>query len=353
VGVRLVSASGKGLFADTTIAFSENLNCLIGPRGSGKSTVIEGLRYVLGRNAQLADRLEEGSRNFATLAQDTQSANLRDTQIELAYATADGTQTVLSATFDPGERVLTRAFTPDGEDLHVGAAAVAADFPVAIFSWSEMEVLGRDPGPQRELVDRLLDEVRPCVTARDGVYEGLAENRALILRLAGQLERARESNGGRLGRYRQYRDAYEALNTEEAAALFAGLDAARRRRELLDSVAADVAALDETVEMIGTAGIAHGVSATVSATTAGVREWWETGPASGLDLSGLDAQIAELAADLGEAVNVRKELLGRLREAATAELLSFRGCRRSYLPPSFGVLSELEGECFELCGERA
>ena len=32
-------------------AFSENLNCLIGPRGSGKSTVIEALRYVLGRNA--------------------------------------------------------------------------------------------------------------------------------------------------------------------------------------------------------------------------------------------------------------------------------------------------------------
>jgi hypothetical protein len=34
-------------------------------------------------------------------------------------------------------------------------------------------------------------------------------------------------------------------------------------------------------------------------------------------------------------------------------ILSFRACGRSYLPPSFGVLSELERECFELCGERA
>ncbi len=33
--------------------------------------------------------------------------------------------------------------------------------------------------------------------------------------------------------------------------------------------------------------------------------------------------------------------------------LSFRASRRSYLAPSFGVLGELERECFELCGQGA
>jgi ABC-type Mn2+/Zn2+ transport system ATPase subunit len=320
VGLRLASASGKGLFDDTTIAFSENLNCLIGPRGSGKSTVIEALRYVLGRNSQLAERLGAGARNFANLAQSTQSANLRDTRIELVYDAGDGTQTVLSATFDPAEPVLTRAFTPEGEDLHVAAAALVQDFPVAIFSWSEMEVLGRDPGPQRELVDRLLGEVRPSIAARDAIYEQLVENRQQIVRLARQLAQAREADKGALGRYRQYRDAYEAVNTDEAAALFAGLDAARRRRELIDAVAADVEALDEIVAALGEAVVAANVEARVVETPEATRDWWAAGPADAVDLAGLDQRIGELAAELDAAVAQRKGVLGVLRETAVAEL---------------------------------
>lgn len=53
VGVRLRSPSKEGLFEDAVIAFNPNLNCLIGPRGSGKSTVIEAIRYVMGLNSAL------------------------------------------------------------------------------------------------------------------------------------------------------------------------------------------------------------------------------------------------------------------------------------------------------------
>ncbi|MGB0097854.1 MAG: AAA family ATPase, partial [Solirubrobacteraceae bacterium] len=90
IGLRLNSPSGSGLFADTTIAFSPNLNCLIGPRGCGKSTVIEALRYVLGRNVQLTERAGREVKSFADLAQGTQAANLRDTRIELVYERGDG-----------------------------------------------------------------------------------------------------------------------------------------------------------------------------------------------------------------------------------------------------------------------
>ena len=181
-------------------------------------------------------------------------------------------------------------------------------------------MLGREPGPQRELVDRLLGDVRAGIAARDAVYERLAENRREIMGLAGQLARAREANNGRLGRYRQYRDAYDALNTDEAAALFAGLDAARRRRELLDAVATDVEALDETVTTLAAAVIADSVDALVTATPEAIRDWWASGPAAALDLTGLDRRIGELATELATAVAQRKQLLVGLREAAVADL---------------------------------
>ncbi len=117
VGVRLVSASGNGLFSDTTVAFSPNLTCLIGPRGSGKSTIIEGLRYVLARNPTLAERTLDVAPSFANLAQGIQAANLQDTRLELVYEDAHGTQAILQATFDPDEPVRTRVFSPAGDDL--------------------------------------------------------------------------------------------------------------------------------------------------------------------------------------------------------------------------------------------
>lgn len=113
VGLRL---RGGGLFSDATIAFNENLNCLIGPRGSGKSTIIEALRYVLGQRPLLehAARGSGDEHNYATLALATQDANLLDTEIELIYQQGDERH-VLSATYDTAARV----FSLDGTDCRV------------------------------------------------------------------------------------------------------------------------------------------------------------------------------------------------------------------------------------------
>jgi PHP family Zn ribbon phosphoesterase len=59
LGITLSSPAGGGFFRDATIAFSDNLNCIIGARGSGKSTVIDALRYVFGYNRTL-EELEDG-----------------------------------------------------------------------------------------------------------------------------------------------------------------------------------------------------------------------------------------------------------------------------------------------------
>lgn len=319
IGLRLNSPGGHGLFADTTIAFSPNLNCMIGPRGSGKSTVIEALRYVLGRNAQLSGRAGREVKSFADLARGTQSANLRDTRLELVYEHGDGARAVLSATFDETENANTRAFTSEGEDLRIGGEALISDFPVAIFSWSEMEVLGREPGPQRDLVDRLLPGVRSLAIERDGVREQLAVNRAEVIDLVARLVRARAANGGRLGRFRQYREAYSAINTPEAAALFAGLDTARQRKELIEAVAGEIEGTGDAAEALGDATVSDAVAGTVAAADKAVRAWWADGPAVRLDLPELDARVKRAGTEVADAVKERADALTALRETAETE----------------------------------
>lgn len=319
LGLRLNSPGGNGLFTDTTIAFSPNLNCMIGPRGSGKSTVIEALRYVLGRNPQLAARAGHEATTFADLATRTQAANLRDTRLELVYERSDGSHTLLSAAFDEHVDVNTRAFTPDGEDLRIGDEALIGDFPVAIFSWSEMEVLGREPSRQRDVVDRLLPGVRALVAEREVVRDQLAVNRREIMEFVAQLGRARTASSGRLGRYQQYREAFNAINTPEASALFAGLDTARQRGELIDEIAAKIEAVGHAAETLGDATVSETVAETVAAASEPVQRWWAEGPAATLKLGELDARLKAAGADAGAAARERVEAMNALHDATDAD----------------------------------
>ena len=46
--IRSIQWEGAGFFAEDTLCFSQHLNAVIGGRGTGKSTLVEGIRYVLG-----------------------------------------------------------------------------------------------------------------------------------------------------------------------------------------------------------------------------------------------------------------------------------------------------------------
>ena len=319
VGLRLVSASGKGLFADTTVAFSPNLTCLIGPRGSGKSTVIEGLRYVLARNPALAERTLDAAPSFANLAQEIQAANLKDTRLELVYENADGNQAILQATFEPDEPVRTRVFSRAGEDLKVPEVAIATDFPVSIFSWSEMEVLGRQPNLQRELVDRLLVAIPVLVDGREELRARLADNRRGVAQTVDDLIAARGAERGLIGRYRQYTDAYTAINTEEVAELFEDLDASRTRLALLRTVGGELEVLENALRTVQTTDLVQQVADHVAQSGEATRTWWHDQVSPRLDLRDLENTIRATAGDTLRAVKSRLELMAALEAAETAE----------------------------------
>jgi RecF/RecN/SMC N terminal domain len=320
VGLRLASASGNGLFLDTTVAFSPNLTCLIGPRGSGKSTVIEGLRYVLGRNPDLAKRTLEEAPSFANLAQGIQTANLRDTRLELLYQHSDGTQVALVATYDEDEDRRTRVFSVTGDDLKVPPDVVSNDYAVSIFSWSEMEVLGRQAALQRELVDRLLPEVGQLIERREAVIQQLASNRERIAQTVRELDAAGKADAGILGRYTQYRDAFTAINTAEVAALFERLDASRVRSELLASVDEELAALEEGIDPLTETDIHDRIGARLRDANPSAQAWWENNAKEKLDLISLEAMVRSSASASMNEVRGRRALIAELQATASADL---------------------------------
>ncbi|HEX7060045.1 MAG TPA: AAA family ATPase [Solirubrobacterales bacterium] len=306
VGMRLRSPDNNGLFRELTIAFNENLNCIIGARGCGKSTVIEALRYVLGQRRQLRESSSSlgAKSSFAGLALGIGDANLADTQIELIYETG-GERHVLSATYDGESDCTTSALTLDGSDCQVGADAISRTYPALIFSWGELETLGRDPRLQRMVVDRLSDKYPELDAKLGAVRADIEANREMIL------QRALADNGGVLRRYSELRARFERMNTEQVAELFVNLDSARERINSLDALDRHLDGLLNALKAIDP-GAVNALPADLSPD---LSSWWIDDVSAGLDLDGLRKEVEGGIAALRLALEDRKAKLAPRLEA--------------------------------------
>ena len=311
-GLRLQSPGKEGLFEDLTIAFNENLNCVIGARGCGKSTVVEALRYVLGQRSLLSNAPTGGGadNSFAGLALATQEANLAGTQIELIYET-EGERHLLAATHDPDSDCTTKALTLDGTDCHVAAEAISTAYPALIFSWGELETLGRDPRLQRVVVDRLSDQLPEQVGRLDALEAGLQSNREAIEASMAALERILAEEGGLLRRYSELKGKFERMNTDEVAGLFKSLDTARGRVQTLEALEARLAELLSSLE-----GVDASVPlAVITELPDELAQWWASELASEFDLDGLQAGVeAGVSTLAGEIEARRTKLTSRIEE---------------------------------------
>ncbi|MCL7414045.1 MAG: AAA family ATPase [ANME-2 cluster archaeon] len=83
--IQSISIKNVAFLADQEIHFSPNMNCVIGGRGSGKSTVLEYLRIILGKNKN-AD-LDKDTIDRIKRVEDTLNA---DAELEVCWKSADG-----------------------------------------------------------------------------------------------------------------------------------------------------------------------------------------------------------------------------------------------------------------------
>jgi DNA repair ATPase RecN len=314
IGMRL---RGGGLFSDATIAFNENLNCLIGPRGCGKSTIIEALRYVLGQRPLLDDPGARGGddRSYASLAIATQDANLRDSEIELIYE-HQGERHVLTATYDPAQPVTTRVFTLDGADCRVAPDQLSAAYPVRIFSWSELETLGRQPRLQRMVVDRLADQLPALQEQERALLAELIANRERVKASLNALTGFLTEDQSALRRWAENTSAYERLNTREIRALFGDLDRARAQIAMLEGLDSCLAEIETAAEAVD--GSESELLAAGGLEEAGeeLKDWWEQQIAPQLELAALEQTIVSHTQQIVGELKKRRELIAeRLLDA--------------------------------------
>jgi len=156
---RLKSLSVVGGFLDgINVEFAGGLNCLIGARGTGKTTVLEFIRYALDEFPR-----DEGGQTRKRVEALVRS-NLGDGRIRLALETKDGLEYTIDRSASGEPMVLTADEQPT--DVRINSAGI---FSADIFSQNEVENIADSPQSQLELIDKFvagqIAEVNGKVTA--------------------------------------------------------------------------------------------------------------------------------------------------------------------------------------------
>ncbi len=176
---RIVSITWTGGFLDgLTLPLSSGLNVLVGPRGSGKSTVIESIRFALG-SPILGLEARKAFDGFI-------SEVLRpgtEVTVEVGDGTVGGPMKVIRAIGGGPPRVI----GPDGLERDLKPADVLGS--VEVFGQHEVAELARLPVERSRLLERFVPTISPPARDRPDVSADLAANRVEFLDLAKKHDR--------------------------------------------------------------------------------------------------------------------------------------------------------------------
>lgn len=219
-----------GFFDGARFDLSTGLNCIIGNRGTGKTTALELVRYALD---DLGSDLKQRRRVEALVQQ-----NLGGGRAELEIETADGIQYTISRTAGDAPIV----YTAEGEPttVSIGAGGI---FRAEIFSQNEVESIASDPRSQLELLDSLLG---------DGLLDierQIAEAQAALATAATGLIEIERQQSGASEQLSELPAVEEALRKLGASSGESGdaIDKAHAAKALRDR---ERSAVDETLEFL-------------------------------------------------------------------------------------------------------
>jgi DNA repair ATPase RecN len=146
---RILSLEVAGGFLDgTRLEFTDGLNCVIGGRGTGKTTVLEFIRYILGMMPDAAD-----GRPRAKAIEGHVRGNLGSGTIYLEVETKHGTRYQAERPWGDDVQVL----DSDGEPVPVSLDRDLV-FKADIYSQNEIEEIATNPRFQLSLIDKFAEE---------------------------------------------------------------------------------------------------------------------------------------------------------------------------------------------------
>jgi prefoldin subunit 5 len=212
----------EGFLDGLDLDLSDGLNVLIGPRGAGKTSVIELLRYCLASQG-FSDRSRVQAKEHALSV-------LGSGQVTVTLSSPEGRTTVTRSANDSNPRASARYQAP------------------LIFSQNEIESIGLEADSRLGLIDFFRTEREKsrerAALARAEVRSLIAEMRALAQEIADIEERAASS--------REYRNHLELAEHEHQQVVHSIGDSEGRWEELdeLTSTAAELAVRDGVYERV-------------------------------------------------------------------------------------------------------
>ena len=181
---RILSIEVEGGFLDgTRLEFSDGLNCIIGGRGTGKTTVLEFIRYILGMMPDVND-----SRPRAKAIEGHVRGNLGSGTIYLEVETKHGTRYRAERPWGDDVQVLDR----DGEPVPVSLDRDLV-FKADIYSQNEREEIATTPRFQLSLIDRFAEEeIREVETEIARAKRQVQDSAAELRMIEGRIREAEE-----------------------------------------------------------------------------------------------------------------------------------------------------------------
>ncbi len=234
----IVSIKWEGGFLDgLTINFNENLNVLIGGPGSGKTSVVESIRYALG----MAPATEGVRTSTSSLIQKVVG---RGTKISLRVRVRR-----------PAEReYLIQRIVPNPPQVREIEDNVAGDLldvlpaeilPVFdIYGQHEISELARDPTMLTKLLARFISCPRDCEAKIHETTKALGTNRKHLLELSDELDEVR-SKVAQLPALRQKMKQFKKAKVDEKMGLSKALV---EEEQILSKISAEIETWEEWVD---------------------------------------------------------------------------------------------------------
>lgn len=133
------------------VQFNKNLNCLIGGKGTGKSTVIEHIRYAF----DIDPRTERITNDYNELIEETLGP---EGEIEVHLLTANNQRYAIRRRYDEEPEIFREVEGDDTEVVEMDIETFREEFfDLEIHSQRELLELARDNRDQLELIDSYLD----------------------------------------------------------------------------------------------------------------------------------------------------------------------------------------------------
>jgi len=170
--------SGQGFLSELNVQFSPHLNCIIGARGTGKTSLLELIRFASGREADTDNTEAVLSRLIPVILG-------ADGAVELDLTTPLGQQLTITRTVN-GDLTAIDRDTSEAVDVDWPALGL---YELAIFSQNQLEEIASDPAARLALVDSYCQqEVQSISRVISDVRDKLESNAALQIQLANEIE---------------------------------------------------------------------------------------------------------------------------------------------------------------------